>query len=172
MVFCLERCVGLNNLHMVQLMPPLKSRMVVPFLCRLTQVVLKKTVKCSTEVQCKFDDVLVSKNVRLTCDQKLVKASLIYRTEPKQYRICKKQYRICKYSVIHKHAMSNLQALQNSVISLTLRRTSTMFSYGYSSCIWSGCGATSSLYTVCQSRFYKNVHSYSQSFKILNPVKS
>jgi len=31
-----------------------------------------------------------SKNVRLKCDQKLVKASLIYRTEPKQYRICKK----------------------------------------------------------------------------------
>ena len=29
-----------------------------------------------------------SKNVRLTCDQKLVKASLIYRTEPKQNRIC------------------------------------------------------------------------------------
>jgi len=27
--------------------------------------------------------------VRLTCDQKLVKASLIYRTEPKQNRICK-----------------------------------------------------------------------------------
>jgi len=27
--------------------------------------------------------------VRLTCNQKLVKASLIYRTEPKQNRICK-----------------------------------------------------------------------------------
>jgi len=34
---------------------------------------------------------LVSKNVRLTCDQKLVKASLIYRTEPKQNRLCKKR---------------------------------------------------------------------------------
>ena len=33
-------------------------------------------------------DELVSKNVRLTCDQKLVKASLIYRMEPKQNRIC------------------------------------------------------------------------------------
>jgi len=35
--------------------------------------------------------VQVSKNVRLTYDQKLVKASLIYRTEPKQNRICKKR---------------------------------------------------------------------------------
>jgi len=30
--------------------------------------------------------------VRLTCDQKLVKAGLIYRTEPKQNWICKKRW--------------------------------------------------------------------------------
>jgi len=38
--------------------------------------------------------IKVSNNARLTCDQKLVKASLIYHTEPKQNRIYKIEFEV------------------------------------------------------------------------------
>jgi len=62
-----------------------------------TNRVVSETFFPATSAGCSVEDggastADVSKNTRLTCDKKLVKASLIYRTEPKQNRICKKRW--------------------------------------------------------------------------------